>query len=103
MSSLVTAAFKATIGLLFDKGREEAAKRLHEGNVTDQKFREFIVGEMDNIKSKLDASTKKDLEAGISFFKEGIEFLYDAFEKARPRSEYESEQQVQKRFLSLRE
>ena len=90
MSSLVTAVFKATIGLLFDKGREEAAKRLHEGDVTDQKFREFIVGEMDNIKSKLDASAKKDLEASISFFKEGIEFLYDVFEKARPRSEYKS-------------
>ena len=39
MSSLVTAVFIATIGLLVK--RHEAAERLKEGDVTDQKFRGF--------------------------------------------------------------
>ena len=88
MSSLVTAVFKATIGLLVNKGRDKAAERLKEGDVTDQKFRGLIVREIDEIKSKLDGLARKDLLASISFFKEGIEFLYEVFEKARSRSEH---------------
>ena len=87
MSSLVTAVFKATIGLLVDKGREAAAERLTEGDVTDQKVRSLIVQEMDDIKSKLDGLSRKDLKSSISFFKVGIEYLYDVFDKTRPKSE----------------
>ena len=83
MSSIATAVFKATIGLLVNKGREKAAERLKEGDVTDQKFRGFIVREIDDIKSKLDGLARKDLQASISFFKEGIELLYVVFDKAR--------------------
>jgi len=54
MSSIVTAVFKATIGLLVNKGRDKAAERLKEGDVTEQKFRSVIVREIDDIKSKLD-------------------------------------------------
>ena len=54
MSSIVTSVFKATIGLLMNKGRDKAAERLKEGDVTDQKFRGLIVREIDEIKSKLD-------------------------------------------------
>ena len=87
MSSIVTAVFKATIGLLVNKGRDVAAERLKEGDVTDQKFRGLIVREIDNIKSKLDGLARKDLLASMSFFKEGIELLYEVFQKASPRSE----------------
>ena len=68
MSSIVTAVFKATIGLLVDKGRDKAAERLKEGDVTEQKFRSVIVREIDDIKSKLDGLSRKDLLASISFF-----------------------------------
>ena len=88
MSSLVTAVFKATIGLLVNKGRDKAAERLKEGDVTDQKFRGLIVREINEIKSKLDGLARKDLLASISFFKEGIEFLYEVFDKAKSRSEH---------------
>jgi len=37
MSSIVTAVFKATIGLLVNKGRDKAAAKLKEGDVTDKK------------------------------------------------------------------
>ncbi|XP_078378079.1 uncharacterized protein LOC144661252 isoform X2 [Oculina patagonica] len=83
MSSIVTAVFKATIGLLVNKGRDKAAEKLKDGDVTDQKFRGLIVREIDDIKSKLDGLSRKDLLASISFFEEGIELLYKVFEKAR--------------------
>jgi len=87
MSSIVTAVFKATIGLLVNKGRDKAAERLKEGDVTEQKFRSVIVREIDDIKSKLDGLSRKDLLASVSFFEEGIELLYEMFDKARSRRE----------------
>ena len=38
MSSIVTAVFKATITLIVNKGRDKAAERLKEGEVTEQNF-----------------------------------------------------------------
>ena len=87
MSSIITAVFKATIGLLVNKGRDKAAERLKDGDVTEQKFRSVIVREIDDIKSKLDGLSRKDLLASISFFVEGIELLYEVFDKARCRSD----------------
>ena len=88
MSSLITAVFKVTIGLLLNKGRDKLAEKLNEGDVTDQKFRGLIVREIDEIKSKLDGLARKDLLASISLFKEGIELLYELFESARPSTEH---------------
>ena len=88
MSSLITAVFKVTIGLLVNKGRDKLAEKLNEGDVTDQKFRGLIVREIDEIKSKLDGLARKDLLASISLFKEGIELLYEVFESARPSTEH---------------
>ena len=84
---IVTAVFKATIGLIVNKGRDKAAERLREGDITEQKFRSAIVREIDDIKSKLDGLSKKGLLASISFFEEGIELLYEVFGKAMCRSE----------------
>ena len=88
MSSLITAVFKATIGLLVSKGRDKLAEKLIEGDVTEQKFRALIVREIDEIKSQLDGLARKDLVASISLFKEGIELLYEVFESARSSSEH---------------
>ena len=88
MSSIATSVFKVTIGLLVNKGRDRAAEKLKDGDVIDQKFRGLIVREMDDIKSKLDGLSKKDLGASISSFKEGIVLLYEVFNKARIRNEY---------------
>ena len=87
MSSIITAVFKATIGLLVNKGRDKAAERLKDGDVTEQRFRSVIVREIDDIKSKLDGLSRTNLLASISFFEEGIELLYKVFDKARSRSE----------------
>ena len=87
MSSIVTTVFKATIGLLVNKARDKAAERLKEGDVTEQKFRSVIVREIDDIKSKLDGLSRTNLLASVSFFEEGIELLYEVFDKAKSRSE----------------
>ncbi|KAM7431224.1 hypothetical protein ABFA07_018169 [Porites harrisoni] len=87
MSSLITAVFKATIGMLVNKGRDKLAEKLNEGDVTDQKFRGLIVREIDEIKSKLDGLARTPLKTSMSLFKEGIELLYEVFESARPSTE----------------
>ena len=87
MSSIVTALFKVTIGLLVNKGRDKAAEILKDGDVTDQRFHSLIVREIDDIKSKLDALSRSNLEASISFFKEGIALLYEVFDIVKFRNE----------------
>ena len=87
MSSIATAVFKLTVGMLVNKGRDKAAEKLKDGDVTDQIFGDLIVREIDDIRSKLDGLARKDLQASIIFFKEGIELLYQVFDKARITSD----------------
>ena len=88
MSVIITAVFKATMGWLVDKCRDEAAKKLKDGDITDQQFRGIIMREIDDLKSKLDGLSRKDLLASMSFFREGVELLYEVFEETRSKSEY---------------
>ena len=85
-SSPITAVFKATIGLLVNKGRDKLAEKLNESDVTDQKFHGLVVREIDELKSKLDGLARKNLLASISLLKEGIELLYEVFESTRSSS-----------------
>ena len=80
MTSIITAVFKATVGLLVNKGRDKAAEKLKDGDVTDRKFRALIVREIDDIKSKLDGLARKDLLAAIDAFEAGLEYLYQAID-----------------------
>ena len=68
-----------------DKSRDELAKELKDGDVTDQRFRGIIMREIDDMKSKLDGLSSKDLSASIRFFREGIVLLYEVFEEKRSR------------------
>ena len=80
MASIVTAVLKATLGLLVNKARDLAADKLKEGDVTEEQFRNMVVREIDDIKSKLDGLARKDLLTSISFFKEGVVFLYQVLD-----------------------
>ncbi|XP_066029487.1 uncharacterized protein [Pocillopora verrucosa] len=91
MSVIITAVFKATIGWLVDKCRDKAAKKLKDGDITDQQFRGIIMREIDDMRSKLDGLSRKDLLASISFFREGVELLYEVFEDTRSRSKYDAD------------
>ena len=88
MSSLVTAVFKATIGLLVSTGRDILAEKLNEGDVTDQRVGRLIVREISEISSKLHGLAKSPLLTSISLFREGIELLYEVFKGTRPSSEH---------------
>ena len=83
MSSFIDAILKATVGLLVNKGRNVAAEKLKDGDVTNEQLRNLIVSELDDIKSKLDGIARKDLLASIGFFKEGLVYLY----KVKPNEE----------------
>ena len=83
MSAIISAVFKATIGLIVDKGRDVAAERMKEGDVTDQKFRSLIVRDLKEIHNKLDALSQKDLNAAVDFFETGLGCLYRAVDTMR--------------------
>ena len=80
MSSIITAVFKATIGLIVNKGRDSAAERLKDGDVADQKFRGVIVREIEDIKTKLDSLARMYLLAAIDAFETGLGYLYQAID-----------------------
>ena len=85
MSEVVTGVLKLAFGLISKKLRTYGAEKLQDGGLTDQKFRGWIVREMDDIKSKLDAISRKDLCASISFLQEGVKRLNLAFDKSVER------------------
>ena len=80
MSSIATFLFKATIGWLVNKGRDVTAEKLKEGDVADKKVRDLIVREVEDIKSKLDGLSRKDLLAAVDSFETGVRFLFQALD-----------------------
>ena len=62
------------------------AERLKEGDVADQKIRDLIVREVEDIKSKLDGLSRKDLLAAVDSFQTGIRYLFEAFD-VKPSSQ----------------
>ena len=66
-----------------DKTRKSAANELKEGDVTDETFRSLIEREIDEIKWKLDGLARANLLASISFFKEGLIYLYKVLDLRR--------------------
>jgi hypothetical protein len=79
MSEVITGLLKVTFGLISNKLRDYGAGKLQDGDLADQKFRGLIVRELDDIKSKLDAISRKDLCASISFLQQGIQRLNMSF------------------------
>ncbi|XP_044165572.1 uncharacterized protein LOC122949593 [Acropora millepora] len=80
MSEIVTSLLKAVVGFLVDKARDRAAEKLKEGDVTANKIRALIQREINDIKSKLDALSRKDLLTAIDAFEVGVRYLYQALE-----------------------
>ena len=80
MSSIIPSVFKVGIGLLVNKGK--APERLKDGEPTEQNFRDSIMYELDDIKSKLDApEARDDLRTSFSCFNEGLVCLFQLFDK----------------------
>ena len=75
MSSIITGILSTTVGLLWNKARDKTADKLQDGDVTDAKVREIVVRELNDIKTKLDGLSRKDLLSSYSFLSEGVELL----------------------------
>lgn len=75
MSAIVTAVLEGILGLLLKKGRQSLSQKLIHGDVTNQQLRSWIVSEIDDIKSKLEAIARSDLKTSVSFLKEGLVLL----------------------------
>ena len=76
----MTSLLKATAGFLVDKARDRAAEKLKDGDVTDNKIRELIQRDINDIKSKLDARSRKDLLTALDAFQVGVRYLHQALQ-----------------------
>ncbi len=82
MSEVVTGVLKFTFGLISKKCRSYGAEKLQDGGLTDQKFRGWIVRDLDDIKFQLEAISKNDLYTSVSSLNHGIKRLEKAFEES---------------------
>ncbi|CAB4010218.1 Hypothetical predicted protein [Paramuricea clavata] len=83
MSSIVTSILSSTIGLLWNKARDATAKGLQDGDITDAKIREIVVRELNDIKTKIDGLSRKDLLSSYSFLQEGVQLLNASLDKSK--------------------
>lgn len=72
MSSIALGVANLVAGMLWNNVLDHAANRLSDGDSTDEKCREMIVRELEDIKSKLDGLARKDLLSSVSFLSDGI-------------------------------
>ena len=80
MSSITTFLLNIAIGWLVNEGRNVTAEKLNEGDVTDKKVLDLIVREVEDIKSKLDGLSRKDLLVAVDSFETGVRFLFQALD-----------------------
>ena len=78
--SAMSDVLKFTLGFLAKNTRRGIAKRLKDGDVTDEACQRLIVRELDDIKSKLDGLARKDLRSSLRFLQEGITGLYQSLD-----------------------
>ena len=83
MSSIVTGILSSTVGLLWNKARDATAKKLKDGDITDERIREIVVRELNDVKTKIDGLSRKDLLSSYSFLQEGVQLLNVSLDKSK--------------------
>jgi hypothetical protein len=83
MSSIVTGILSSTVGLLWNNAQDAIAKRLKDGDITDAKLREIVVRELNDVKTKIDGLSRKDLLSSYSFLQEGVQLLIVSLDKSK--------------------
>lgn len=86
MASVVADTLRLTFKLLLSKIRDKGAENLKHGDVSDERFRDFIVRELTDIREKLEGLCKLDLIASANFFKDGVSLMYHSFAKSGTNS-----------------
>jgi hypothetical protein len=71
------------VGLLWNKARDTTAKKLKDGDITDAKIREIVVRELNDVKTKIDGLSRKDLLSSYSFLQEGVQLLNVSLDKSK--------------------
>jgi hypothetical protein len=71
------------VGLLWNKARDSTAAKLKDGDITDEKIREIVVRDLNDIKTKLDGLSRKDLLSSYNFLQEGVDFLNVSLQKSK--------------------
>ena len=83
MMSIVTSILSSTLGLLWNKARDRTAANLKDGDVADAKIREIVVRELNDIKTKLNGLSRKDLLSSYTLLEEGVHLLSDSLDKCK--------------------
>ncbi len=81
--SIIANLISSTLGLVLNKARSSAAEKLKDGDTTDEKLRDVIIEDLDDIKTKIDALSRKDLRSSYCFLKEGVVTLNLALDEAK--------------------
>ena len=89
MSSIITVILKSAVGLLGNKARDKTVAKLRR-DVTDAQVREIVVRELNDIKTKLDGISRKDLLSSFSFLREGIELVNVSLDRSTQEDRCES-------------
>ena len=63
---------KSVLGLVVNKARSATASYLSDGDLTDDRFRDAIISDIDDIKSSLRGLSRQPLNSSLSFLKEAI-------------------------------
>ena len=80
MSAIMNGIVDCTIGLVLNKIRDNTAQRLSKGDIVDSELRQIVVRDLDDIKTKIDGLSAKDLKSSLSFFIEGVTWLHISLE-----------------------
>ena len=70
--SIIANLISSTLGSVLNKVRSSAAEKLKDGDTTDENLRDVIIEDLDDIKTKIDALSRKDLGSSYCFLKEGV-------------------------------
>ena len=82
MTSITTALIKATVGLPLNqsKGRKVSTEQIKDGDITDPKFLEMIVREIDTMVRQM---RRQDLSMSMNCFREGVVHFFQLFYTAK--------------------
>ena len=102
MSAVVSGIVNSAIGLVCSEIRDYTAQGLDEddsidselGDISYSELRQIVVRELNEIKTKLDGASRKDLLASLSFIEEGVSRLYISLETSGESCEKSSTSQA---------
>ena len=102
MLSMIIFLLNATVGLLFDKARDQVVGELRDSDVVDQKIRKIIARGIEDVKSKLDVLSRKDLLTAIDALETGVRYLCKAVDTdAATRSKQRADKEQLRDAVSL--